>query len=40
MNLLEMYKQLSDEEREELIKLIIKNINEIQKKTGKVLIIT
>lgn len=40
MNLLEMYKQLSNEEREELTKLIINNINEIEKKTGTVLLIT
>ena len=35
MNLLEMYKQLSEEEKEEFINLIIDEINKIQKEKGE-----
>lgn len=40
MNLLEMFKKLTDEEKEEFIALLINEINEKQKKEGQVLIIT
>ncbi len=39
MNLLEMYKQLNDEEKEEFIKSLIKDMNSIQKEAGQVLLI-
>ncbi len=35
MNLLEMYKQLSEEEKEEFINLIIDEINKKQKEKGE-----
>lgn len=39
MNLLEMYKKLTQDEKEELINLIIQEINNYQKKSGKIILI-
>lgn len=39
MNLLEMYKKLTQDEKEELINLIIQEINNYQKKLGKIILI-
>lgn len=38
MNLLEMYKKLTQDEKEELINLIIKEIEKKEKEAGKLLI--
>lgn len=38
MNLLEMFKELTEEEKEELISLIIKEINKKEKEVGRLLI--
>ena len=38
--LLEMFKNLSDEDKEEFIRLIIEEINNVQKKAGEVLLIS
>lgn len=35
MNLLEMFKKLTDEEKQELIRLIIKEIREKEKEVGR-----
>lgn len=39
MNFLEMYKELTDEERQEFIRLIIQEINNYQKKLGEIILI-
>lgn len=39
MNLLEMYEKLTQDEKEELINLIIQEINNYQKKIGKIILI-
>ena len=39
MNLLEILKELTDEEKQEFIKLIIQEINNYQKKLGKIILI-
>lgn len=39
MNLVEMYKYLSDEEKQEFIRLIIQEINNYQKRIGKIILI-
>lgn len=38
MNLLELYKQLSDDEKKEFVSLIIVDINRTQKEVGKILL--
>ena len=38
--LLDMFKNLSDEDKEEFIRLIIEEINNVQKKAGEVLLIS
>lgn len=38
MNLLELYKQLSDDEKKEFVNLIIDDINRIQKEVGRILL--
>lgn len=39
MNLLEMFKELTEEEKQEFIRLIIQEINNYQKKLGKIILI-
>lgn len=40
MNLLEMFKELSEKDKEEFIKEIINGINKLEEKEEKILIIT
>lgn len=40
MNLLEMYKQLSDEEKQKFIKLLLKEINKKTANAGNLTIVT